>query len=375
MIDSPRFELGEKISVSIEKLIFSGPGLARTDRGVVFVDFAAPGDRLEVEVTEVKKSYARARITQIIEASSERVPAPCLYYGNCGGCDWQHLNYPFQLQSKHQLLVELFTKELQFTKVEPVRSSSATFNYRNRIQVHFGPQGPSYRSKRSHDLVPIQNCLIADERINQKLLTLKASPGERVQISAEGDRELVSETEELSFDFSQVNTLQNQALKDEVLLWLEDCVYDRFLDLYAGAGNFSFLLAENRPSASGMAVESHPVSVQKAQAELRRRKWSSKRLNFLNSRVDAILGRLPTDASTLLFLDPPRAGCSPEVSRLLSDIECRQMIYLSCDPATLVRDLKQILGKGKFRLDRVVPFDMFPQTSHCEVLVSLSNVL
>ncbi len=366
MIDS-RFQLGEKLLVSIEKLIFSGPGLARTDRGVVFVDFAAVGDELEVEITEIKKSYARAKIVSVKKPSPVRTEAPCPYFGACGGCDWQHIQYPEQLKSKQTLLIELFTKELQFPNVEPVRSSPQEFSYRNRIQLHMTPQGPSYRAKRSHDLVPIKKCLIAEERINEQLVTLKARAGERIQVSLDSDAD--------EFDFSQVNTLQNLAVKAEVLTWIKGGDFQRYLDLYAGAGNFTFPLAEVLGQAVGIAVESHPISVQKAHTEIRRRKWSSKKLSFLRASVDSALGRLITNSKTLIFLDPPRDGCSPEVAQKLSQIECSQMIYLSCDPVTLVRDLKQILGKGKFRLDRVVPFDMFPQTSHCEVLVSLSNVL
>lgn len=380
MTESPRFKNGEKISVSIEKLIFSGPGLARTDRGVVFVDFAAPGDELEVEITETKKNYARAKIVSIEKASPLRTEAPCRYFGTCGGCDWQHLQYPVQLKAKHQLLQELFAKELGYNEVQEVRSSPSTFSYRNRIQVHMTSKGPSYRSKRSHELVPIDRCLIAEESINTQLLTLKAKIGERLQISAETPIEMApssggDEESELNFDFSQVNTTQNQALQEQVRSWLKDQDYTQFIDLYSGAGNFTFVMAESLPKAHGIAVESHPISVQKAQSESRRRKWSPKKLSFLNSKVDSVLGRLSSDLKTLIFLDPPRAGVSSEVAHLLSTMSCSQIVYLSCDPVTLVRDLKIILRNENLKLDQVIPFDMFPQTSHCEVLVSVKNAL
>lgn len=372
---SGRFQRGEKISVSIEKLIFSGPGLARTDRGVVFVDFAAPGDDLEVEIFEIKKSYARARITRVIKSSEHRREAPCPYFGLCGGCDWQHLEAGYQLEAKQKLVQELFLKELGFENVEPVQTSPKEWNYRNRIQVHISPQGPSFRAKRSHDLVPIQKCMISEEKINQQLPTISARPGERLQLSSQESVQLDSENQDLNFDFSQVNTEQNLNLKAVVSDWLKKEKITRFLDLYAGSGNFSFLLAELFPSAFGIAVEGHPVSVQKAQAEIRRRKWNAKRLSFFRSGVDDLLERLQTDNETLIFLDPPRAGVSPEVAKILAQIECSKMIYLSCDPVTMARDLKMILAGGKLKMDRVIPFDMFPQTSHCEVLVSLSNVL
>lgn len=384
MADFTRPKLGDILSVSIEKLIFSGPGLARTNRGVVFVDFAAPGDELEVEIIEVKKNFSRARISKILKPSEKRISPPCKYFSFCGGCDWQHLSYPEQLRSKHQLLQELFLRELGFSNIEEVRESSRQLNYRNRIQVHYSSRGPSFRAKRSHELVSIDHCLIAEDRINEQLVTLKAKVGDRIQLSAdssggssgESSAELQTLAEdELSFDFSQVNTGQNQKLHAQVRDWLKDENPSKFLDLYAGSGNFSFLLAECFPKASGIAVESHPISVQKAQAEIRRRKWSSQRLAFLNSTVDAVLGRLETDNKTLIFVDPPRTGLSPAVAQQLSQMSFSRLIYLSCDPVTLARDLKIILSRKTLALERVIPFDMFPQTSHCEVLVSIKNVL
>lgn len=376
MADFSRPKLGEVLSVSIEKLIFSGPGLARTNRGVVFVDFAAPGDQLEVEVVETKKNYSRARILKILKSSDLRRDPPCTYFGSCGGCDWQHLKYEEQLKSKQILLTELFQKELSYSKISPVQPSPKEWNYRNRIQVHVSNQGPAFRGKRSHSLVPVKTCLIAEEKINHQLVTLKAKAGDRVQLSAESEVEIDSgEDSELSFDFSQVNTAQNRALHDQVRLWLQDEQPEHFIDLYAGSGNFSFLLAELFPKASGVAVESHPISVKKAQSEVRRRKWSNQRLSFLNSTVDAILSRLNTNSKTLIFLDPPRAGLSNEVAQQLSQMSFSRLIYLSCDPVTLARDLKIILSHKNLQLEQVLPFDMFPQTSHCEVLVSIKNVL
>ncbi|ODS51088.1 MAG: hypothetical protein ABS42_00225 [Bdellovibrio sp. SCN 50-8] len=363
----------EIIEVRIETLIFGGSGLARTDKGVVFVDFALVGELLRVEITEQKKDYRRGRILEILEASSLRLAAPCPVFGKCGGCDWQHLPYSEQLSTKQRLVDELCSrKKLEIGSFLPIKASPLEWNYRNRIQVHIDERGPYYHSKRSHKPVHISNCPIAEEAINNELTKIKPVKGgepKRVQVSSKG----ISETSDELFghEFSQVNSLQNNNLIATVLEWARPLQIERFFDLYAGSGNFSFPLLEERPKLLGLGVELNSSSVSWAHDELQKRKIKTQSLQFLCGSVDTTLPRLSIPPESLIILDPPRDGISETVAQQLCKIQCQSIFYISCNPATLVRDLERITKQSKWKIHRMQLFDMFPQTAHIEVLTEL----
>lgn len=376
-----RFKLGEILELRIEKLVWGGAGLARTDRGVIFVDFTAPGDLVRAQVSHIESDYARAKLQQIVEAAAIRIPAPCPVFGRCGGCDWQHLSVAEQLRQKHLLLMDALNRQLNFAEEVPLHESPKVWQYRNRIQIHLDSKGPYYHSKRSHEPVYVRDCPIADPRISQQLRELKALPE-----SKEGQKPLVQRLQlsidpgaaaeadgPLSFEFAQVNSEQNQRLVDQVIAWSHELKFERFFDLYSGSGNFSFPLGEAHNSTVGTAVELNPQSVHSAQLEARRRKWGRQRIEFFAASVDALLPRLPIDTQSLILLDPPRTGVSKSVGELLAKTQAAGLFYVSCDPPSLVRDLKRIMQNSLWKIRRIHAFDMFPQTAHLEVLVELSS--
>lgn len=365
--DSVSLRVGDRLEATVEKVVFGGPGLCRTDRGVVFVDFAAPNDEIEIEIVSVKKDFARGRIIKIKNPSTDRTDARCEYFTQCGGCDWQHLSMNAQLKSKQTIIDELFDRNFKFSKVKPILKSPNEWNYRNRIQLVGSEKGLSYSKKRSHDSVPIKQCLIAEDSINQFLSSRpKSKPKERVQITRYGLEEL-SEAD-LTFEFSQVNSAQNENLVRLVVEAAKQTQFDQFVDLYAGAGNFSFPLISEFPRARGVGVELDPKLVAAAQKQIQTESLQQK-LTFLCGSVDFTLPRLPISQNTLVVVDPPRAGMGPAVTSLLTDVSAPAMLYVSCNPMTLVRDLKDMIPS--WQIDSVQPVDMFPQTSHIEVLVCL----
>lgn len=366
--------VGSFLEVSIEKLVWGGSGLARTEFGVVFVDFAAPGDRLEVEVTELAKDYARARIHQILEASPRRTQAPCPVFGRCGGCDWQHLSISDQLTTKQDLLRELFSRKLSFSEIPELIPSPREWNYRNRIQLHIDSTGPYFHGKRSHNPVYVNHCPIAEIPLSEQISKLKAqppgSPPRRQQLALESHLEALDE-EVWSNEFAQVNSAQNERLQSEVLRCASGTPFSRFFDLYAGSGNFSFPLAEASPQATGVAVELNAASVRAGQKETQRRKWARTRLQFFAASVDSILPRLPIEPDSLILVDPPRAGLGKKVCEIFAKTKASSLLYISCNPTTLARDLEIIVRDSQWKIHRVLAFDMFPQTAHLEVLVEL----
>ncbi len=368
-LNKAKLRVGQRLEASVEKVVFGGPGLCRTKYGVIFVDYAAPQDHLEIEIVLVKKDFARAKLVKIIRPSPDRVAAPCEYFTKCGGCDWQHLAMPAQLKTKQALVTELFQRNFAFGSVLPIIASPDQWNYRNRIQLVGTQSGLSYSQKRSNETVQIQKCLIADETINT-LIAKGAKPiaGQRIQLTKDGIESL--ENDDLAFEFSQVNSRQNENLIDLVLCASEKVNFDRVLDLYGGAGNFLFPLAEKFPKVQGTVVELDPKLVRSAQNLIQKRGLGH-RLQAVAGSVESTFGRLPLQPQTLIVVDPPRAGMGPEVSKMLRETSASAIFYVSCNPMTLVRDLKDIITSSKWKIRSVQPLDMFPQTSHIEVLVTL----
>lgn len=361
-----KLQPGDRLISKVEKVVFGGPGLCRTPQGVVFVDFTAPEDEVEFEIVEVKKNYARGRLLKILAPSPDRADPRCRYFGACGGCDWQHLPMESQLSAKQEILRNLFSKSFGFANVQPIWPSGREYNYRNRIQVKMTPEGPSFRRKRSHDLLPIDRCEIAEESINLQLEKLSAQGSGRLELRSQ-------DTPTDSFHFSQVNSGQNERMISWVLEKAQLSPFNSFFDLYCGSGNFSFPLSEGFPDVRGFGVELDGALVSRALEDCAKRRWGPQRLQFVCSSVDDALRRMEIEKESLILLDPPRAGCGEMVARLLGKIPARRLLYISCHPMTLARDLRFILESGLWSLREVQPVDMFPQTSHIEVLLRLER--
>lgn len=353
------------IEVTVEKMSLGGNGIARHQGLVLFIPFSAPGDVLKVEIINQKKNFAEAKIIEILNPSEQRRVAPCPVYGKCGGCNWQHIDYKYQLQQKQKIVEEQLLKFLgTLPRVLPIISSPNEWNYRNRIQIKQKNGKIGFFAKGSHDLVEINNCLIAEDEINQKLNSGALPDLERIELASEND----------SLEgFSQVNSLQNVNLIQNVLEWAGSEKYTEIYDLYCGGGNFTFPLMGRFPLSKIMAVELSPESVKKAQKIIEAKNISSKKVQFILSDVGFFLKRIVFSEDSLVLLDPPRAGCDPLVIQNLAHQNFKKLLYISCNPSTLGRDLQalQKQSNSKIIINKVQPFDMFPQTDHIEVLVEL----
>lgn len=369
--------LHQQFEIDIEKLALGGFGIGKHQGLVVFVPSTAPGDRVLVQVTEDKKSFLRAKAVKLLKASEHRRSPPCPHYGVCGGCNWQHLNYQAQLHWKDIIVREQLSRVSdEKTSWHPVHPSEKELRYRNRIQLKAVDSKIGYFERGSHQIVPIQDCLLADQRLIEKLHGFKVPASqtlERYQFSLrEGGEVLVEKFGDLQEvpDFSQVNSEQNSAMIRTLTDWTSDYFGPRVYDLYAGAGNFSFSLLESIPKTQFISVEAHPGSSQKARAHALQRGLGPKKFEIFCSDVGVFLRREKIPAGSLVILDPPRVGCADEVIRNLAAQSVGRLIYISCNPSTLQRDLlllKKLQPNG--RLKRVASFDMFPQTDHVEVMI------
>ncbi len=387
---------GQTLEVTIDRLSVGGRGVGRAEKFVIFVPDTAPGERVEVEITFVKKSFAEGRLLRILSRSSTRVTPTCPVAGLCGGCNWQHLDAATQLHWKRELVRESLRKFSGFdvseeARVQAVVASPNSFRYRNRVQFHHESGKLGFFQRGSHRIVNIDDCPITEEAITSLIPDFKArfataAPGRfEAFISEDGpvrtrgpghmDTDQEAESGGLSFSFSQVNTAQNTNLVRAVVELFhkmsKSVSKPQVFDLYSGAGNFTFPLMEALPTASFTAVELNSQSVKRGR-EKTAASFPDRDVRWFEADVLTFLKHNELPEGALVLIDPPRVGCDPEVMRILASSKISYLVYVSCHPVTLARDLAFMKEAG-YRLERVQPFDMFPQTDHVETLVFLSR--
>ncbi len=368
---------GDILPLTIDDIAFGGEGVGRASDFVVFVPFVAQGEVVEVELTEVKKRFARARLLKILQPSPERVAPACRYFGECGGCQYQHLAYPAQLRIKHKQICDLFQRIGGFdgALVDAVTPCPQPYGYRNRIMIRSQwdkfKQGLNIGFIRAENrlVVDIEECKIAEPALNAQIQQVRLHPPPKgglkvvLRVAAEGwtvPRD----------SFFQNNFFLLPRLVETVRERLR-CAGTRFLiDAYCGVGFFSVELADLVGRFAGMEVDTAAIKAARQNA-LAHGKTNGE---FVAGRVEdllpGMLARFEAGASTLL-LDPPRTGCPPEMLRLLAGAPPAQVLYISCHPATLARDLNVLCAQGVFELSRISPLDMFPQTQHVECVADL----
>lgn len=369
----------EKI-IQIDRLAFGGEGVGRVDGKVVFVPWAVPGDRVRVRVVADHGKYERGELIEVIDPSPDRVDPACPVFGTCGGCQWQQMNYASQLRWKGEILAETLRRvgRIPEANILTIIPAPEPWNYRRRIQLKVAADGRiGFHAFRSHEVVTFPDCKIADPLLNEKLESIRQGPqrpcaGFELSLNGTGVVKVLGETDPAVF--SQVNPAQNKNLVGTVVDFAFGNAEQAFtkkkrvVELYAGSGNLSFPLAER---VGGIfCVEENPEAVRRGEKEADARgaanmawiegsaEWGLKKIH--RSRVDV----------DLLVLDPPRRGAK-EVLDLVCVIRPRAIVYVSCDPVTLSRDLN-LLVRRHYRLDKVQPIDMFPQTYHVESVSRLT---
>jgi 23S rRNA (uracil1939-C5)-methyltransferase len=345
------------LELQITDIAFGGAGVARSGGKVYFVPFTAPGDTVRATPVKDHKRFAEARITEIVTPSPDRVAPKCAYFGRCGGCAYQHLAYPAQLALKQRQVEETLRRvgKLSEVPMRPIVASPHPYAYRNRIRVHVDGGKAGFFMHRSHALIPIERCEIAQPGVNDELQALRRSP------VRDGDYTLFARGSTEFFE--QVN----DAVAQELLALVESTVHrgqSLLIDAYSGAGLFSRRLAPLFAQVIGIEENEHAVSRARKSAAANERHLHGDAAELLAE----ILAAHPM-AQTSVILDPPATGLSPRVADLLAAARPSEILYVSCNPATLARDLS--VFRSVYRIDSVTPFDMFPQTAEIEVLTVL----
>jgi tRNA/tmRNA/rRNA uracil-C5-methylase (TrmA/RlmC/RlmD family) len=380
--------------VAIDRLVYGGAGLGRREGKVVFVPFSVPGDRLLVRPVEEKKQFIRAEIVEILQPGPGRIQPTCRYFMKCGGCHWQQLEYPRQIEAKRQILEEILHHRFPEThrlmiSMEPC---SQPFAYRNRARVQLRRSADhltaGFYRRESHTVEDIDACPLLRPLLNEALSEARKSSG---AYRHESDMACSDEEEKWAFDladskepvllhktigdfryvfsasvFFQANEFIVSKLVEIVKAAWEKAGNRIAIDLYAGVGLFSLPLA--RQFKKVLSVEGSPISCQ----------YGSQNASEANlSNVEIICSDIaqwmkstkPPSDLDLVLLDPPRTGAGIDVMEQIRRWEPKTIIYVSCDPQTLSRDIAHI--SESYKIDFAQGLDMFPQTYHFETVVRL----
>jgi tRNA/tmRNA/rRNA uracil-C5-methylase (TrmA/RlmC/RlmD family) len=368
---------GDKISLTIHDIAFGGEGVGRVDDFVVFVPFVLVGETVETEITEVKKNFARAKLLRVEKPSPERVAPECHYFGACGGCQYQHVEYAAQLRIKQKQIADLFERvgKISSDKIEPVIPCPSPYGYRNRIMIRSQWNKPEQKLnigfiRGDCGLVEdIEECKISEPALNEQIKHVRANPPPK------GGIKIVLRVQPEDWDVPRDSFFQNNffllpKLVETVRGFLKSSGTKHLVDLYCGVGFFGIELADLVESFVG--VEYDQLAITAARKNAAARKISNG--EFIPAKVEEILPELLKKFSpekSAVILDPPRKGCWPETLALLREMRPAQVIYVSCHPATMARDLNILCADGVFELARVQPLDMFPQTQHVECVADL----
>ncbi len=435
MKNDPKKIKGDQIGMAeIKNLSYSSAGVARTEGKVVFIPYTVTGDIVKFQVLKDKKTYLEGGLLEILKSSAYRRPAPCPYFGRCGGCQWQHIDYNYQIQSKNQITKDIIKRigRIAEPKVMETIISGGEWSYRQRMRFQIGLDKEDivfgFNIYNSNKVVDITNCLIAKKPIVELLSTIRQYKNELFDVL---DFEIYYSPYEDSFIFSgktkeqnynpgrlknilnlfkggiikskkgvvasykepylnylvensqcsytlkiyadgfiQANSEVNRAILDRLADFFGDRYKDQtILELFAGSGNFTFLFSKLFKYV--LAVEGNQLSVRALDENVIKNNINNVhtvRANISNEVIKLFNSHRSFD---VIFLDPPRTGAG-DIIPYLPKFNPRVIIYLSCNPATLARDLKTLSYSG-YRIESIIPFDMFPQTFHIENMAILTK--
>lgn len=413
------------ICVRIEGISHKGEGVGRINGKAAFIPFAIPGELVTVEIIEEKKRFIRAQILEVLEPSADRVVPKCPHYFECGGCALQHMTYNRQLKLKRRIVQDQLQRIGRLDcEVLPVIGMEDPWRYRNKVKWHLQKKDAQiqmgYFKDGSHELVDIKTCKLITAPMEKLSRLLKqnmraAEIGKKASLvirQSSADNSMLAVLNNLSIEFTnnqdfpglktvyqqrnqkleicrgtpgfheqinstrydlsplaffQVNTVQTQKLYELIIQLAQPNPDDILLDAFCGSGTIALYLAPHVKKVTG--VESYAPAIQDARknAALNDIQHSE----FIAGPCEKVIPELK-EHFDIVILDPPRAGCKPELIQTITQKSPRCIIYVSCNPSTLARDLAIFNAKG-YQINLVQPLDMFPQTGHVETICLMSK--
>jgi len=381
------------LEVEVERILPGGMGLAHANGKTLFVSLAAPGDRVRVRVEREQGNVLFAVIEEILAPSPLRVEPPCPYFGRCGGCDFQQLSYEAQLAAKAEIIRDCLHRIARLENVPEivVTPSPNQWRYRMRAtwQIDQDLHTIGYYERGSRRVCDVVDCAVLQPELQGQLEAVRATssdhfpPGLKHLDVVAGDNSVSFapafaefETRELSLTvrdevyrynaeaFFQINP---SLLGPLIEFALSNASGGSALDLYSGVGLFTLPLARHFDNV--LAVEANPMATRFARRNLQDAGLSNARV--ITATVTDWFRSAPSTSADFILLDPPRAGAESAVIKGILDLHPSAISYVSCDPATLARDLKKLIAGG-YVIEAMLGFDLFPQTHHVETVVRLA---
>ena len=351
--------MSHDLELVINDIAFGGKGVGRAEGKAVFVPFTIEGERVTARVVREKRSFAEADLVRVTEAAAQRVSPQCPYFGRCGGCSYQHMSYEHQLHWKSRQVRQALQRIGKFREppLRPIVPSPQDYQYRNRITVHVEKGIVGFFRHDAHRLIDIERCPISLPEVNDELTALRARhPRDgHYTLRARGGPRVFSQTND-AVATHLADTIAALISPNESLL----------IDAYCGAGFFAKRLLAKFPRVVGLDWDIHAIAAAEANA--------TEAEAYIAGDLALHLGehlRQADPKTTTVVVDPPATGLAGDVREVLRRNPPRTLLYVSCNPPTLARDLAD-LGPT-FTLESVTPFDMFPQTAEIEALAHLTG--
>ena len=370
-----------------------GNGIAKIDNFVIFVKNALIDEEVEIIITDIKKNYANASINKIIKKSNYREDIPCKYYEVCGGCNFLHTSFSHEKEIKIKYLEKLFNRKINYLEVKDI------YNYRNKVVLHVNNGILGLYNDKTHSICEIDSCMLLNSKINLKIADIKKYDllnineimirciNDEIMISIQSDKDdidikniecdslyinnnhikgknyLIDEINNFKFSiypnsFYQINKEGMNLIYDEALNSLDKC--DKLLDLYCGTGTIGIWLNKKVNNITGVEINKSSIKNAIINKELN----NIKNIEFICSDASKIKGDYDT-----IIVDPPRSGLSKDVINYLNNSNAKRIIYISCNPNTLKRDIDLL----KYRINNLNYTNMFPRTKHIECICVLER--
>jgi 23S rRNA (uracil1939-C5)-methyltransferase len=347
------------MEIEIVRLDNQGRGIGFYNDKIIFIPNSLPGELVLVEIIKEKTKYIEARLIEILRESPKRIKAPCKYYGLCGGCQIMHMAYSDQLEYKKDKVKQLFKRQLELELNIEIEHSNP-FNYRNKVSLHDGGFYDIYNEK----IIKIKECLIAREEINKKLK--KGIKGD-VILKVFGDEE--NSYEQLNNIRYRISFNSFFQINKEIAIKMFDYIKEKvdkenkILDLYSGSGSIGLYISDKVNKVLGIDINQDAIDDANFNVELNK----INNANYICDDANNYLKDID-EHFDLIIVDPPRAGLDKIGINLIQELDPQKIIYVSCDPMTLIRDLKEL---NNYKVLEVRLFDMFPNTYHVETVVTL----
>jgi len=394
--------------VKIEKLNHQAEGIAKLDDKVIFVPNSYIGETVEINIDKEHKNYLEGHVCKYIDKSVDRLDYKCPYYNECGGCNILHLNYKKQLEFKKNKVIDIFKKYVDMEINPDICGSDNILNYRNKVTFHVKDGQVGFYKEGSHNLIKIDECLLITDKMNNILKYIKKnvnlSKVDKIMLRDTGIHTMVvfyGKKDELKIDKSLMDMVDSIYLNDKLIYGIDKCevklsnyrfvvspeaffqvnvnvmkkLYDKIkeyiggdmvkygLDLYCGTGTISIYVSDLCEKMLGIEINKSAID----DANYNKKINNKNNIEYMVGDVSNLINdKMNPD---LIIVDPPRKGLDKKTIEVLKKIKCKNIIYVSCDPMTLARDIN-LLNKD-YKLIDITLFDMFPETYHVESVVKL----